>query len=853
MKRIASLLSLVLSLIVLGNAETLAGVADREIASVAQLQATGADWSAFPVLHLESYYAGGGVGGGDFARMTCTPDGGNCLADGSVAAHTFKRINPHWDASEYGFVGDHTTDNSAKMVSLLAGAVTAGVKTVTISQNGQYYFATGISVPAYETVNCLSARSDQAEDTSGIPTGDHKDYPYTLLIPASATITLGPSNGVSASMSGCNVENKAVYDTPNPTTLQSLYNITGNGTNAGAFGGVGVTGGGDGSKFEKGLILGFTTAYKSVGHDSPQLNEVYIDATNCIDLETSQFIVGLFQNFGCYPILTERLRTGNDNQNLPIDSIAASPTTPANYRLHLASPCVTGSGNCPLTGNAVWIGFPVTNTTPIGVESVAGQCTFKYIDDSNFECTNSQATATVTTGTTVANSTRICGITTLTYVRNLQQVSGTGIPGSDTVVAVAPREGCVWMALPATASGTIANLTFTDNAYSGSSLWNLRPWADSRFGIGMALTSVNSFKFQACEVYTHTIAYQLNSGDGNTFSGCGAHDQANNLDTTHIGLDLENGTKGNIWLGGTIDYGGNQATAILSNINAGTAKLAPNYVVSHEVGQSNLANIILDSVTGSIVADISSGEAVTTGDIFVATAANSTILDHYFGKGVTVRVQDAGAESRLYGCNTIDLSGSVYCNPGSATNLVTAFAGGGQTNATITSTDFIRVNVAANNGDSIMLRPAIAGRCQTIANDSAHNIQVFGYLQSADTINDITSSTGVTQASKTTEIYCSVATGNAFAITSYIQAAYNHSGVVQPIGHAVYDIGTLSGGSLTITLAGASAFTNSTSYTCFANDQSGSAVTASISNTSGTQFIIHGTGTDGVSYFCTGS
>lgn len=755
----------------------------------------------------------------------------------------------HFDASQYGFVGDNTTDNSPQMAALLAAANTGGQKTAYVSLNGQYYFATGISVPSGMTVQCLSSRMDQLENSSGVPTGDHKTIPYTFLIPSSATVTLGTSGGTSATMSGCTVENKAVYDTPNPTTLQSMYNITGNGTNAGAVGGTGVTCGGDGCKFEKGNILGFTNGFVDNGHSTPQLNEAYIDSTNCVDIVQSTFIKGNALNFGCYSLLTNRLTNGL--QALPISAIAASPSTPANYRFTLSSPCNPATGNCPVTGNAVWVGLPSNFNQPVGVESAAGQCTFVYIDNSNFECSNSQATATVTTGNPVANSTRICSIATLTHVRKAQQVSGTGIPGSDTVVSVAPREGCVWLAAAATAGGTGVALTFTDNAYSGSDLYNLRPFANFRFGAGVTADNEGAMAWANCEVYTHTPMFLITNGaDGNTFTNCGMHDESIDLDSSHVGIDFENNAKGNLFVGGTIDVGGNQATAILDNTQL-SQTLTPNKVIVPEVGQAPQANIFLDNVTGSLIADLAVG--TTSGDIFIGDASRTVVINNFYGPNVAIHTQSSIAESKLIGCNTVDSSGSVYCNPETTTATLTAFSGGGQTNATLTSTDIVRVNGVAANGDSVMLRPMLPGRCQTLINDSSHNMQVFGYLPNAETINSIASSTGVPQNAQTTEIYCAINTGVAFAITPYLSGSYNHSGTVHTLGHTVYDVGTLSGGSLAITLAGAAPFTSSSTYTCFANDQTSTATLATISNTSGAAFTIHGTGTDVVSYFCAGS
>src|ERR1700753_2544236 len=140
MRRILYLI-LALSLGVLAASDNaFAESSERTIGSVAQFAS--ANWGAFPVIYVSAYSAGGSLGGGKFLHQSCTPNLGNCFADN--AGHTFQRANPAWDGSEWGLIGDHVTDNSTTINAMLVAAKAAGVLTATISQNGQYYFSTGI-------------------------------------------------------------------------------------------------------------------------------------------------------------------------------------------------------------------------------------------------------------------------------------------------------------------------------------------------------------------------------------------------------------------------------------------------------------------------------------------------------------------------------------------------------------------------------------------------------------------------------------------------------------------------------------------------------------------------------------
>lgn len=94
-------------------------------------------------------------------------------------------------------------------------------------------------------------------------------------------------------------------------------------------------------------------------------------------------------------------------------------------------------------------------------------------------------------------------------------------------------------------------------------------------------------------------------------------------------------------------------------------------------------------------------------------------------------------------------SGSVVL--GGVTDGVTAFAGGGQTNATQLTGIASNVTTVATIADSVKLPLAQAGMVYMIHNNAANATQVFG--AGTDTINGVATATGVSQAATTSALY----------------------------------------------------------------------------------------------------
>ncbi|MBR8293195.1 hypothetical protein KDW63_03260 [Burkholderia cenocepacia] len=82
---------------------------------------------------------------------------------------------------------------------------------------------------------------------------------------------------------------------------------------------------------------------------------------------------------------------------------------------------------------------------------------------------------------------------------------------------------------------------------------------------------------------------------------------------------------------------------------------------------------------------------------------------------------------------------------------------------------------------------------------------------------------------------------------------YSVSGTAVNAPHKVVGTIALASGTAIVTFSGNAVFTSSSSYWCSANDTSGTAAAVNVQNQSGTSVKFIGTGTDTVSFLCTGN
>ncbi len=102
-----------------------------------------------------------------------------------------------------------------------------------------------------------------------------------------------------------------------------------------------------------------------------------------------------------------------------------------------------------------------------------------------------------------------------------------------------------------------------------------------------------------------------------------------------------------------------------------------------------------------------------------------------------------------------DLSGAIR-DAYSATNAITARAGGGQALATALTTRFNRVTTVATAADSVLLPPALAGANIVVYNNAANALAVFP--QTGANINALAANASYSLATvKSCMFFCVVA------------------------------------------------------------------------------------------------
>lgn len=888
MKRLLQVLSVSLLL----SSPALATLAPQpdivlHVASVAKIGTT--PFNGAQEVILDNYYAPGDLGGGRLIKAVCTPNTYNCWAD--FSGTTYSRITSAYDVDMCGAKGDYPTngtDDSTAFANCWTAAAASGTRTVTVGRNAVYYWATA-SIPAGYKLKCLSSYQAQLTNSGGTPTADHKTLPYTLLIPSAATLTLS-SGGPNGEIDGCTIENKAVYDTPNPTDWPS-WRVT-----AAAFGGTGVTVGGDGAAIRNSVIAGFSQCYLSNTWDTTQVENVVGDCTAVFKLQSSQFFSGQWTNVHADPILSDR--TSWNQVTLAIATSGDSPSTPGIYRVVLAAPCSTA--NCPLTGDHAYVGLNASSTgLPTGMESAAGgdgggdgSWIITKIDASTYDLQNSKSTATVTTGTTVIGNAWVCGVGDLvsnnvaSHIRAAQAVTGTGIPGGTTLITLDPYMGCVQLSAAATASGAIANLTFTDNAYvAGANPYFLRLFASIRTGASFEINNTLDGKFIGLHSYDHRTAMLWNNTSrSNSFNGFVDEYENLLLDPRSIGLDIEDATGGNSMTGGAIGQSGGIGTSILNRQTVTSAKAA-NKITNVNIGGTDFVGTAgeppyLYNESGNLTLVAADSGPGDNGNIFIAdnirffnmVAGDNNLTVPYFQSEL------AASRSCILGGS---LSPGAYVStcPQTVTTTITANVGGGQAGATQLVSVINSVPNCASDHCGVALPPAVAGSVIYVINRSTHILDVYADYGTADVINGGATTDVVSLPARTTTgtiptvaIFTSTLNANWRTTPSYNSATfngtlcqfnvacvigqgpvYNTSGTLQTGYHVVIAPYTLSGGTVTITLTGASIYTGSGTYQCNANDNSASPALASVKNTSGSVFVITGTGTNTGTATCTGN
>ena len=121
----------------------------------------------------------------------------------------------------------------------------------------------------------------------------------------------------------------------------------------------------------------------------------------------------------------------------------------------------------------------------------------------------------------------------------------------------------------------------------------------------------------------------------------------------------------------------------------------------------------------------------------------------------------------------------------SASDTLTAHAGGGQANALQLVSEMNRITTVVTAGDSVALPPSASGLTIILENAGSNPMQVYGV--SPDTINGIATGTGVSQMPNSVVIYTCYTAGSWFAAnlgTGYAGSLETQSSVTGLVAHA---------------------------------------------------------------------
>lgn len=406
--------------------------------------------------------------------------------------------------------------------------------------------------------------------------------------------------------------------------------------------------------------------------------------------------------------------------------------------------------------------------------------------------------------TAISSIATVSGGTGYAVGDTLQPTGGTVYNGNDAILTVTAVDA-VTGAITATPSITMPGLytvcppngsgvTDTNGVGTGATFnftcsGSVVLYANNRSGADFLIQAVNDVRVTNGNDLGHAICVDWEkNANGVKFDQVSCHDENQLQDQTHYGLVLNGAiaTNGavnqNSFCNGGIYYFG---VAVLDASQSGTnlsSNVVCNNLLGGSKGGSGLQNTALDVVSPGGAKDDSltfiGNYANIPGFLFIPNtirsaqfAANDFPFSYLWG-------QDDTTYGLLSGAGNNFAAGSASVSPkSSALNTVTANPGGGQANATLIIADFARVNAVATAGDSVQLRPAVAGFAQTLYNSSTRAMQVFGNVGTADTINGLASNVGVPQAPGSVVRYTSTATG---ALAATVVAA-SGTGALCPV------------------------------------------------------------------------
>jgi hypothetical protein len=247
------------------------------------------------------------------------------------------------------------------------------------------------------------------------------------------------------------------------------------------------------------------------------------------------------------------------------------------YRLTLPA-------NVLITGDTIY----VHDTT--GAQGANGKWTVTYVDATHVDLQGS-ATAPAPTGNTTINQTYV----TVSSTANLavgQTVTGTGIPGGATIVAVSPGGPGIVLSAPATATGALVPLTIGNTAYSAGGTARIN--TNMRTGVGFAFTNSELISCIDCFAYGYVTGSHIGTAAGWIQFVNFSYDSDSTLrDNSNIGVLVDGTSYGFSWIGGftssvdraiSIASGANAVPNVISGVSLSKPATPHNVMIEHVSG-----------------------------------------------------------------------------------------------------------------------------------------------------------------------------------------------------------------------------------------------------------------------------
>lgn len=450
-----------------------------------------------------------------------------------------------YPVDRYGAIGNGTTDDAAAFTAALAACSTGGGGWVVLSPKRYLVDSATLTVPPA----CVLMCPEPAQ--VGGANSNFTAIPFTIILNSSRTITLSRSSGFI----GCNLLQKAVASTY-PTTLRAAYQLVA------AFAGSGIVIAGGDTTIRDAFIGGFACGVIVTGDTcgSPTaagsgsarmyMDHVNIDATQCVWVDGSHDNSQL-NYVHCHPFMT----ASGVPQTATFTFTAVANNGAGLYRVTCSATCADPTNvatNTIRTGDTIWL----TNAgTLVGVKSAQNRWVATAVDTTHVDLQGSTAASlagVARTGDTFNGDPVVKNLSSLAGVGVGDTITGTGIPGGTTIVAIWPGYNAVVLSANATGTNTGATYTITDAAYSSGG--TLRMESTYRSGDAFYFSVSEGILCQMCVEFGHLTSFHF--GDAMyTFDcmGCWV-DNAGTDDpnTVAILIDGATVTQGIKFIGGTL-------------------------------------------------------------------------------------------------------------------------------------------------------------------------------------------------------------------------------------------------------------------------------------------------------------